>query len=115
DLVVQDRARVVELLRLGHAQHETDAATIEEREIRHLEQEPHAERIAVEPHGARNVAHANGDLPDAVEDNLVRRERAHARLRERNTEERSAPPRSGLSLAMLTIMSYAGATRKSES
>jgi hypothetical protein len=75
---------VVELGRLGRGEHEPDTAAVEERELGDLEQKPHAERVAIEPHGAADVAHVNGDLADAVERHLVRHGRRHGRLRKKD-------------------------------
>ena len=88
---------------LGGAQHQPDATAVEERELRHLEQESHSERLAVELDGAADVAHANRDLSNAVERHLVRYGRCHRRL-QWGCE---------ISLALLTIMRHAEPPRKS--
>src|SRR5580658_8703193 len=51
---------------LGNVQHQTYASAIEEGQVWHLEQELHAERVAIERHGALQIRHRNGDLSDYV-------------------------------------------------
>ena len=67
DLVVDDAGRVIELGLLGKRQHQADAGAVEERHPRHLEQQLHAEPVAIEGDGAVEVVGVDGDLGDAVE------------------------------------------------
>ena len=83
-------------------EHEPHAATVEEREVRHLEQKPHAQRVAVEPHGARRCPSRDRDLPDAVERYLFRLVVIVGSSLVKVPV--AVPPPAVLSLAMLTIM-----------
>lgn len=61
---VEDRARVVERLAFGLAEHEADTREVEERHARHLEQERNRQRISVERGGAGEVDGPHVDLSD---------------------------------------------------
>ena len=68
DLVVENRGRVLELGLLRHVEHQAHAAAIEEAELRAgVEQVPHAEHVAIEVDGARQIADGDGDLADLVQ------------------------------------------------
>src|SRR5439155_13930413 len=65
---IENRAVALELGCLRRAEHEPNPRTIEERERRRsLEQEPHAQRVAIKPHGSPEIAHRDGDLADRPE------------------------------------------------
>ena len=53
---------------LRNVEHETHAAAVEEAQLRAgVEQVPHAEHVAIEVDGARQIADGDGDLADAVQ------------------------------------------------
>jgi hypothetical protein len=61
--VVDDGCGVVELGLLGHTQHDADLAALEEGHLRRrLEEERHAEDIAIEADGAVEINSADEDL-----------------------------------------------------
>src|SRR2546426_9971859 len=62
---VDERRRAVEFGRLGDAEHESRRTALEERHLRRrLEEKGDAQRVAVEAHGAIEIAGADEDLPD---------------------------------------------------
>lgn len=64
DLVINDRGWMIELRPVGHTQHQTDAATIEEGHAgRRLEQEFHSQHVAIESNRPIQVMHVHEDLP----------------------------------------------------
>src|SRR5690606_3321800 len=65
--VVEDGCGVVERRLFRTCEHQTDAGAVEERHVRHLEQEAEAEHIAVEGDGAVEVAGRDRDLADRRE------------------------------------------------
>ena len=58
---------MIELRRLGERQHEPYAGAVEERQLRHLEQRPEAEDVAIERNGPVEILDVDGDLSDGTE------------------------------------------------
>src|SRR5690242_13655438 len=67
DAEIQDRARMIELLRLRLGEHEPNAIAVEEGKAGEGKEKAHPERVPVERGRSLYVLHRDGDLTDARE------------------------------------------------
>ena len=82
DIEVEGRRRVIELGARGDAEHQPDAAAVEERHGSGGKEKGNSQNIAVKRGGALDVVGVDRDLPDSVQSGLLRllRVRFHRRL-----------------------------------